>query len=155
MSDLTRFPGKGDFLYRCFDAEGSLLYIGITVNPVARFMSGHLERSPWAINVRRIDIEPIPEGWAAVMWERKAIIEGKPLYNIVHNDGAEWGRPKEHTYSDEDCQEIAEAWKNSPVKNTAGRAEAVRSLVDEDGKPRFPRFKVSTWYTLKNAGRVK
>lgn len=65
------------------------------------------------------------------------------------------GRPKEHHYTDADCQIIQAAWHGSPVKNPAGRTAAVNALTGEDGKPRFPKFKQSTWYTLKNAGRVK
>lgn len=65
------------------------------------------------------------------------------------------GRPKEHHYTDADCQIIQAAWHGSPVKNPTGRTAAVNALTGEDGKPRFPKFKQSTWYTLKNAGRVK
>lgn len=65
------------------------------------------------------------------------------------------GRPKEHNYSDADCQLIQAAWHGSEVRNPAGRTASVRALLGEDGKPRFPKFKQSTWYSLREHGRVK
>lgn len=34
------------FVYRCFDADGELLYVGMTANPVQR-LSGHRSASHW------------------------------------------------------------------------------------------------------------
>lgn len=65
------------------------------------------------------------------------------------------GRPKEHNYSDADCQLIQAAWHGAEVKNPAGRTASVRALLNEDGKQRFPKFKQSTWYSLREHGRVK
>lgn len=65
------------------------------------------------------------------------------------------GRPVEHVYSDADCQLIQAAWHGAEDKNPKGRTASVLSLLGEDGKPRFPKFKQSTWYSLRNAGRVK
>lgn len=65
------------------------------------------------------------------------------------------GRPPKHNYSDADCQLIQAAWHGAEVKNPAGRTASVLALLDEEGKPRFPKFNQSVWYTLRNAGRVK
>jgi hypothetical protein len=58
------------------------------------------------------------------------------------------GRPKVHEYSDDDLKLIEAIWHDARNTNPAMRAQAIRDAG-------FGRFKVSTWYTLKNAGRVK
>lgn len=65
------------------------------------------------------------------------------------------GRPKVHDYSQADCQLIQAAWHGAEVKNPQGRAASVRALLDDNGKPRFPKFKPSTWYDLRGKGLVK
>lgn len=65
------------------------------------------------------------------------------------------GRPKEHDYSDADCVLIEATWHRKELKNPKEREAAVQALPDEKGKPKFPKFKVSTWYTLRGQGRVK
>lgn len=58
------------------------------------------------------------------------------------------GRPKEHEYSDDDLKLIQAIWANKDLTNPEQRAQAVRDAG-------FPKFKVSTWYTLRGQGRVK
>lgn len=65
------------------------------------------------------------------------------------------GRPKEHVYSDADCQLIEATWHRKELTNPKQREAAIQALVDENGKPKFPKFKVSTWYTLRGQQRVK
>ncbi|WP_395175562.1 hypothetical protein [Roseibium alexandrii] len=65
------------------------------------------------------------------------------------------GRPKQHVYSDADCQLIEATWHRKELINPKQREAAIQALVDDDGKPKFPKFKVSTWYTLRGQGRVK
>jgi hypothetical protein len=71
-------------LYRFFDAEGVLLYVGLTYDLVQRFSQHSVERwwwGQWATvtatrYVSRAELEAA---------ERKAIKSEKPLYNEVHN----------------------------------------------------------------------
>ncbi|WP_298984043.1 hypothetical protein [uncultured Roseibium sp.] len=65
------------------------------------------------------------------------------------------GRPKKHVYSADDCQLIAATWNRKDSKNPDERAAAVASLRDSKSKLKFPGFKVSTWYTLKNSKLVE
>ncbi|WP_306147276.1 MULTISPECIES: hypothetical protein [unclassified Roseibium] len=58
------------------------------------------------------------------------------------------GRPKVHEYSDDDLKLIEAIWHDARNTNPAMRAQAIRDAG-------FGKFKQSTWYTLKNAGRVK
>lgn len=67
-------------LYRCYNSENVLLYIGCT-GEVERRLKEHSRSSPWGKDVARVDVEEVSES-RALEAERKAVIEGKPLYNI-------------------------------------------------------------------------
>jgi hypothetical protein len=75
--------GEVTELYRCFDAEGRLLYIGISWSSLARFLS-HKDQSHWCRATARVAIEQLPTRAAAEDAERHAIATEKPLHNIVH-----------------------------------------------------------------------
>ncbi|MDQ0758737.1 GntR family transcriptional regulator [Streptomyces canus] len=83
-------------LYRHFDANGDLLYIGISKDPEGRWMAHRGNREPWIHQaVRRIDewYNSRPEALAA---ETKAIRAERPPFNGTHNhddapfDPASW-----------------------------------------------------------------
>ena len=73
-------------LYRHFDENMVLLYIGISSNPFKR-LDSHRKVSSWIADVRTITIEPIATSGprdmtAAFEAERVAIEKEKPLHNI-------------------------------------------------------------------------
>jgi len=68
-------------LYRIFDAEGTLLYVGITYM-FDRRMTQHSVRQPWWGEVDRITSENYPDRSAAEAAEWDAISQEKPKYNI-------------------------------------------------------------------------
>lgn len=67
-------------LYRIFDANGALLYVGISLN-AARRSSDHRAK-PWWPHVARIDVEAHPTRSAALHAEADAIEAEKPRYNV-------------------------------------------------------------------------
>lgn len=71
-------------LYRFFDAGGELLYLGITLNPAARWKQ-HSHDKTWSTEVANIVIEPHPDRAAVLEAERLAIVTEKPRYNVVYN----------------------------------------------------------------------
>jgi predicted GIY-YIG superfamily endonuclease len=71
-------------LYRFFDAEDRLLYVGITVGIAARLAKHEVEKS-WYSQIARIAVEHFPTRGAVLAAERAAIQAEKPLYNIQHN----------------------------------------------------------------------
>lgn len=73
-------------LYRHFDCEGALLYIGISASTPAR-TGVHMAVSPWAAQIARIEIEALPDREAAMQAEMKAILTEKPLHNKTWNIG--------------------------------------------------------------------
>lgn len=82
----VRRPSKSiDFsrrtaLYRLFDAEGRLLYIGIAFNPDSRW-AGHAASKSWWLDVAEKRIEWHETRSKAVAAERAAIAAELPLYN--------------------------------------------------------------------------
>ena len=79
-------------VYRFYDADREVLYIGITINPPARFTQHQVSKTWWD-DVARITLEKHPSRESALLAEREAIITERPHHNIAHNDGYQtWGR---------------------------------------------------------------
>ena len=69
-------------LYRHYDADGTLLYIGISLRAAYR-LSQHMAVSHWADRIARITVEQHPNRPAAELAETTAINQEKPLFNIA------------------------------------------------------------------------
>lgn len=67
-------------LYRHFDSEGRLLYVGISLSAVER-LKQHVARSGWASDIASITVETHPDREAAMKAERAAVERERPLYN--------------------------------------------------------------------------
>lgn len=70
-------------IYRHFDADGRLLYVGLSKNPFKRQMF-HLYRAHWFYEVASISIEWFDTKSAARDAEERAIRAEAPLFNRVH-----------------------------------------------------------------------
>jgi hypothetical protein len=75
-------------LYRFFDGEGRLLYVGMTINP-GRRMDRHRTAKEWWTEVVEIRMEQFPDLDTLRVAERAAIVAEKPRYNIRMNGAAE------------------------------------------------------------------
>lgn len=72
-------------LYRFFDAEGTLLYIGITGNPRARWSQHSKTKEGW----RRVDtirVQHLDSREELEAAEKAAIKAERPLWNVAHNE---------------------------------------------------------------------
>ena len=77
-----RRPSRAQQLYRCYDANGRLLYLGVSLNAVSR-AAQHRAGSAWFASVARIDIETLQCSRTEIeLRERTAIKREKPLHNI-------------------------------------------------------------------------
>lgn len=76
-------------LYRHWNGEGKLLYVGISIRPFQR-LDQHAYGSHWADDIEKVTIEYFDTRREAEAAERKAIKDESPLHNIVHAiaDGA-------------------------------------------------------------------
>src|SRR4051812_38844246 len=68
-------------LYRHYNADGQLLYVGISSNSVVRWF-GHKTQAQWASQTVRIEIKRFPSRDAAMVAEQKAIADECPVHNI-------------------------------------------------------------------------
>lgn len=68
------------WLYRCYDSDGSLLYVGITSEGVRRFRR-HGNKRDWWSEVAEIKIDHHPTRQAAMVAERDAIWKLSPQHN--------------------------------------------------------------------------
>ena len=70
------------YLYRSFDRDGRLLYVGISVSPATR-LGSHVLTAPWWPLARTITIEPFLSRESAGDAETKAIREEHPIHNVA------------------------------------------------------------------------
>ena len=73
-------------LYRFYDGSGTLLYVGISLHAAQR-ASEHRKDKAWWPDVASMTIQHLPTRAAALEAERVAIINERPLHNVVHNRG--------------------------------------------------------------------
>ena len=71
-------------LYRQYDIEGDLLYVGISLSGIARTQQ-HRQTAHWYKDIATITFEKFHTREEALEAERKAIRTEMPLYNIQHN----------------------------------------------------------------------
>jgi hypothetical protein len=74
-------------LYRHFDAQGALLYVGVTSNIVARSKQ-HSKRSHWWHSVARTTTTLCETRTQAYALERATILEEGPRFNVVYGGDA-------------------------------------------------------------------
>ena len=136
-------------LYRFFAEDGSLLYVGLTVNPGARLRK-HKAEKPWWSTIASITIEQHTSLEELRKAERDAIRTEKPAHNIQLNGGTKaerraalrdngWnrisGRPPEcWTHDDHPhCHfSLAAAWAKADLQlppTTATEQDAIDGLV--------------------------
>lgn len=71
-------------LYRFWDAQGALLYVGITADLPTRIKS-HRDGKPWWSLVAKMTIEPYPDRPSVLAAEVTAIQTEHPLHNRQHS----------------------------------------------------------------------
>jgi hypothetical protein len=71
-------------LYRFFDADDELLYVGISGHPLAR-IDGHATTKPWFPFAVRATFEHHPDRQSALAAEERAITTEGPYFNVTSN----------------------------------------------------------------------
>ena len=82
--------GEGPFtLYRWWDENGSLVYLGIT-NNAGRRLDEHQRDKPWARECAQVTLQHLPEHWdraEVLAYESRCIRQERPRRNIAGNGG--------------------------------------------------------------------
>lgn len=71
---------KAQQLYRHFDSNNVLLYVGVSVSAVHR-LTQHKRTAHWFNDLSRVDIEQFSSRKAVLAAEKKAVVNEKPKYN--------------------------------------------------------------------------
>jgi len=69
------------YLYRHYDKEGSLLYVGISLSAINR-LSQHKVHAHWFEKITQVTIEKFESRKEAIEAEKKAIINENPIHNL-------------------------------------------------------------------------
>ena len=83
MVSTVSTEAQATALYRHFDADGRLLYVGISLNAIAR-LTQHRLTAHWFRSIARIEIEWHESRELAEAAEREAIKQERPAHNVVH-----------------------------------------------------------------------
>jgi predicted GIY-YIG superfamily endonuclease len=81
---LAKLDAVPTALYRHFDKNGTLLYVGVSMTVTTR-MSQHEVAAPWIRQVATITLDWFGSRSNALLAEEFAIKTEKPLYNVTHN----------------------------------------------------------------------
>lgn len=79
---------SGEYVYRCFDVEGRLLYVGLS-NDVRNRWKQHRANSTWFDAAVRFTLTgPFTDRTAAARYEVETIQAESPLHNVRHTGDA-------------------------------------------------------------------
>ena len=70
-------------LYRCFDAEGNLLYVGASKNVFQRIVEHKVQSGYWFRDVTRVEIQHFGSRKEALAAEAIAINTENPIHNVA------------------------------------------------------------------------
>jgi predicted GIY-YIG superfamily endonuclease len=77
-------PPEDHWLYKVYDQEDDLLYVGITKTGLQRISEHKGDREKrWTADISRVEIEHFPTRAEAVAAEIERIIELEPRYNVT------------------------------------------------------------------------
>lgn len=68
-------------LYRCYDNENNLLYIGISLSAINR-LSQHKSHSKWFDAIAKVDVEWFQDRDSAILAEMEAVRIEQPKFNV-------------------------------------------------------------------------
>ena len=129
MRPLAKNPPAA--VYRHINANGETIYIGCSINPMARF-NMHRSQSPWAMDVRKIEIEWYDTQEKALAEEQRLIKAERPLHNRqAHRGKREWSNNAGVAY--------LSAWLESTKLTVSDLANALGEPVSLTEKLLNPR----------------
>lgn len=122
-------------VYRLYDAQGALLYVGSTVD-VRRRMGEHALAKPWWGDVAEVTTEVCPSVAVALATEAEAIRAEQPRYNVTGTGGL----------TDEDRDELVAA--ASLIEQTRSELhEVIRRAVSNGASAREVAAEVGLSHT--------
>lgn len=80
-SRYSREPLRPAYVYRCYDADGVLLYVGCSSNPTKR-VEDHRANAWWGQRIATVRNTVFPYNEYALDMEREAIWTERPICNV-------------------------------------------------------------------------
>jgi excinuclease UvrABC nuclease subunit len=103
------------YLYRHFDKDDRLLYVGVSLRALQR-LAQHRNHAHWFEQICRVEMEQFATRQGALAAERVAIEREKPLYNIQFSEQQAAARSAAKVRRDEIIKS-----KPNPAANTVRR----------------------------------
>ena len=136
-------------LYRHFDSEGRLLYVGISINPMIRFTQ-HKAEKDWIDEVKSITIDQFNSRKDAIYAEKKAIESEKPKYNIVYNiPDSKLKKPQSDRFVSIDSQ-ILSLYRSNAV--WSDKVKMFELFIPEN---LLPKYLISGLFTINEQGQTR
>jgi predicted GIY-YIG superfamily endonuclease len=120
-------------LYRHFSADGTLLYIGDSLNSINR-LTQHKQNADWFHDISRVEVEKFSNRNTALAAERRAIKTENPKHNI---------RLQRH-------DKMTNAPKVPEIKNDIDAIELLGRTKDRLTASLFEKY----WYDEKESGEI-
>lgn len=111
--DLTRGPA---WVYRIYDTQGRLIYVGETLNLVVR-LAAHGDKW-WGTQIAKVKAKVYPNRGEAQAAERAAIKAERPRFNIKHRDASPLAR---RSWTAEDYDDYLAARSRRPDGSESGQ----------------------------------
>lgn len=115
-------------LYRFFDSEERLLYVGVAFDPDARWKE-HAKSKPWWPDVKRKVIEWRETRTDALIAEADTIRTERPLYNVKDSNVPRMAGPRPHGTP----RLKPRGWKDRVVRVSNEDWSAYQEACDEKG----------------------
>lgn len=126
-------------VYRFYDADGTLLYVGMSAALPSR-LAEHSSVQPWWAHVATIKLEHYSDRDSAREAERQAIETEMPVHNVAGRPGSTWGSGNSglriHGFSD---GLLAEAKAEAALDGDSLRDFLVRAVRSEIARRRAVR----------------
>lgn len=130
-------------LYRHYDVDGTLLYVGISLSAVKR-LSEHMRASHWNKEIAKVEIATFPDKKSARQAELDAIAAEKPLFNVAHTGvivgGGKRGPKRKLSVEQIDAAEVDYDDLTLSMRTVSEKHDVspstLRRLFDERGEPR-------------------
>jgi len=142
-------------LYRHFDKDCNLLYVGASLNVVSRLI-GHKQQSHWFEQIVRIEIEKFSTRKDSFIAERKAIKDEKPLHNISRPmTDAEIEIESNHSFDDSSGHKVIshKLFGEDITQHIGTRFLSATDLIRAGNRARaanmLPSFDMSNWFKQK------
>lgn len=150
---LERSSPKHPCVYRFFDADGALLYVGVTMSVLSRMMAHR--RLPWYREIATIKVEHHDTKELAFAAERAAIAAENPRYNLYETGEYEYYSPNTTRKRNLDADALRRQALKADYERSRASREAAEAQAAEEKKNRLIQVADIDRRRMEKAARMK